>query len=212
MDKANIRTIKIYSKDEKEFITEWLEGLEDIKVRIKILRKLDRVKFKKCKDFKDIGDGLCELKINYGNGYCIYFTTLDNDIILLLYGGEASDQDSIMNKASEFLAEHLKRKGYSYYREYDELLLERLMLEKEAEQHLETALEEFIEDRDKALFLRALREVAVVQGGIAELAEKTKLNRQCLHKALCPTANPKLDIIGAIIKGLGFKMKIEADT
>ncbi|AIF81741.1 addiction module killer protein [endosymbiont of Acanthamoeba sp. UWC8] len=212
MDKVSIRTIKIYGKDEKEFITDWLEGLEDIKARIKILRKLDRVKFKKCKDLKDLGNGLFELKINYGEGYYIYYTNLENDTILLLYGGELSRKESIIEQAKEYMAEHTKRKGYSYYREYDELLLERLMLEKEAQQHLETALEEFIEDRDKAIFLRALREVAVVHGGIAELSEKTKLNRQSLHKALCPTANPKLDIIGAIIKGLGFKIRIEADT
>ncbi len=212
MDNMNNQIIRMYSKDEEEYISAWLESLEDVKARIQIFRRLDRFKFRDLRDYMDIGKGLFELRVDYGPIYCICFAIEESGTILLLCGGELSERTMVIEKAKEYLSDYLKNKKDVYYREYDEFLLERLMLVKEAQQHLETAIEEFIDDRDRIMFLRALREVSLVYGGIARLSERTKLNRQCLYKALCPSINPRLDVIGAIIKAFGFKIRIEAET
>ncbi|MBA8667778.1 putative addiction module antidote protein [Holosporaceae bacterium 'Namur'] len=94
------------------------------------------------------------------------------------------------------------------FRNYDELLVERLKNPQEAQAYLEVAINEFIEDHDKTSFLYAIKVIAIAQGGLSKLSKKTHLNRQNLYKALSNKGNPKLDTIGSIINGLGFKINI----
>lgn len=50
-------------------------------------------------DFKPIGNGISELKINYAKGYRIYFKETDGKIIILLIGGDKSTQQKDIEKA-----------------------------------------------------------------------------------------------------------------
>jgi probable addiction module antidote protein len=95
------------------------------------------------------------------------------------------------------------------FRDYNGMLIERLKDPSEAQAYLEVAIEEFVLDHDKAAFLQALRAVAEARGGMLSLSKKTQLNRQNLYKALSPKGNPKLDTIGNIIKGLGFRLSVK---
>ena len=58
----------------------------------------------------------------------------------------------------------------------------------------------------------ALRAVTEAQGGISRLAERTHLNRQNLYRALSSRGNPKLNTIGTILHGLGFKLSVKPLT
>ncbi len=98
-----------------------------------------------------------------------------------------------------------------HFEDFNEFLIESLRNKKLAEAYLDTALEEFIQDHNKASFLRALHDVAVAQGGLSKLSKKTSLNRQNLYKALSEKGNPTIDTIGSIIKALGLRMTICAD-
>ncbi len=97
------------------------------------------------------------------------------------------------------------RKKITKFREYH---LKKLTNSKEAQIYLEVALEEFEKDRDKETFLKALRDVAEARGGLSFLAERTRLNRQNLYKALSSSGNPKLETIGMILRGLGFRLSV----
>lgn len=98
------------------------------------------------------------------------------------------------------------RRKPTKFREYH---VEKLKNPKAAKVYLEVALEEFEKDHDKETFLKALRDVAEAQGGLSHLAERTRLNRQNLYKALSIKGNPKLDTIGTILHGLGFRLSVE---
>ncbi|MDO8520228.1 MAG: putative addiction module antidote protein [Deltaproteobacteria bacterium] len=98
------------------------------------------------------------------------------------------------------------RKKTLKFREYH---LEKLKNRKEAQVYLEVALEEFEKDGDKEIFLKALRDVAEAQGGLTHLSERAHLNRQNLYKALSKKGNPKLETVGLILHGLGFRFSIE---
>ncbi len=74
---------------------------------------------------------------------------------------------------------------------------------------LDVALEEYEKDGDTEAFLLSLRDVTEAQGGIGKLAERTNLNRQNLYKALSEKGNPRLETIGAILHGLGFRLSVE---
>ncbi len=74
----------------------------------------------------------------------------------------------------------------------------------EAEEYLNAALEE----DDPELFLRALRNVAEAQGGVASLAEKTKLNRESLYRMLSERGNPEFRSLEALLHALGFRLAV----
>lgn len=94
-----------------------------------------------------------------------------------------------------------------HFRDYH---IDKLKNPKEAKAYLEVALEEFEKDNEGEVFLKALRDVAEAQGGLSTLAKRTQLNRQNLYKALSTKGNPKLETIGAILLGLGFRFSIQS--
>ena len=95
------------------------------------------------------------------------------------------------------------RKSKAYQAE----LIESLGDLREAEAYLNAALEE----DDPELFLLALRNVAGAQGGVAQLADKTKLNRESLYKMLSERGNPELKSLDALLHALGFRLAVTAN-
>jgi len=96
-------------KGKKPF-KEWLDGLKDVTARAKIRVRLDRVRLGNMGDARSVGEGVSELKVDYGPGYRIYFSREGNRIILLLLGGVKASQDKDIIKAQEFYIEHKRRK------------------------------------------------------------------------------------------------------
>lgn len=90
---------------------------------------------------------------------------------------------------------------------YHAELIENLRNPDEAEEYLNAALEE----EDPELFLVALRNVAEAQGGVAQLAEKAKLNRESLYKMLSERGNPELKSLDALLHALGFRLAVTAN-
>jgi probable addiction module antidote protein len=90
---------------------------------------------------------------------------------------------------------------------YQAELIESLRDPSEAEEYLNAALEE----DDPELFLVALRNVAEAQGGVAQLANKTKLNRESLYKMLSERGNPELKSLDALLHALGFRLAVTAN-
>lgn len=90
---------------------------------------------------------------------------------------------------------------------YQPDLIESLQDAGEAEEYLNAALE----DGDPELFLLALRNVAEAQGGVAQLAEKAKLNRESLYKILSERGNPELKSLDALLHALGFRLAVTAN-
>jgi probable addiction module antidote protein len=87
---------------------------------------------------------------------------------------------------------------------YQPDLIENLRDAREAEEYLNAALEE----HDPELFLLALRNVAEAQGGVAQLAEKAKLNRESLYKMLSERGNPEFRSLEALLHALGFRLAV----
>jgi len=56
-------------------------------------------------DIKPVGDGISELRIDYGPGYRIYFTQKNNQLIILLAGGDKTTQASNIKKAKKLALE-----------------------------------------------------------------------------------------------------------
>lgn len=59
--------------DGKTPLTEWLDALRDGTARARIVARLDRLKVGLLGDWKTAGEGVCELRIDYGPGYRVYY-------------------------------------------------------------------------------------------------------------------------------------------
>ncbi len=69
-------------------------------------------------------------------------------------------------------------------------------------------LNDMLQFHTKSDFLFALQNVAIAQGGLTKLAEKTGLGRESLYKSLMPHSNPRFSTIIAIIRALGFNLEL----
>lgn len=80
----------------------WFRKLKDFRAKAKILIRIQKLEEDEhFGDCESVGDGIKELKINYAKGYRVYFKEKDNKIIILLFGGDKSTQQSDIEKSKE---------------------------------------------------------------------------------------------------------------
>ena len=97
------KQIRFYqTKSGKIPYKEWFDNLKDSKVRHRIRARLDRVELGNLGDFKNLSDGVSELKFSFGPGYRIYFAEQDDIFIILLCGGDKSSQKKDINTAKQY--------------------------------------------------------------------------------------------------------------
>lgn len=71
---------------------EWLDGLRDIQARARVQARIERLAAGNPGDVEPVGEGVSELRINYGPGYRVYFKKQGRMLIVLLAGGDKSTQ------------------------------------------------------------------------------------------------------------------------
>ncbi len=85
--------IKIMIKIRKtEIYAKWLDNLKDVRGRVRIMVRVERLASGNPGDVKPVGKGVFELRINYGPGYRVYYKKQGQKIIILLAGGNKSTQ------------------------------------------------------------------------------------------------------------------------
>jgi len=75
-----------------DVFAKWIDGLRDIQARSRILVRIERLAAGNPGDVKPIGEGVSELRIDYGPGYRLYYTTHGREVIILLAGGDKLTQ------------------------------------------------------------------------------------------------------------------------
>lgn len=82
---------------------DWLQKLRDRNARGRIEVRIRRLTLGNPGDVKSVGDGVSEIRIDYGPGYRLYFSKHGNTVILLLCGGDKSTQPNDIAKAKLLL-------------------------------------------------------------------------------------------------------------
>jgi putative addiction module killer protein len=77
----------------------WIRNLKDRIVRSVINARIRRLSFGNKGDTKAVGDKVFELRINYGPGYRVYYFQAEQDVIVLLCGGDKSSQSKDVENA-----------------------------------------------------------------------------------------------------------------
>jgi putative addiction module killer protein len=75
-----------------EIFAKWLDGLHDIRARARILVRIERLAAGNPGDIKSVGEGVSELRIDYGPGYRVYYKKQGQKVVILLAGGDKSTQ------------------------------------------------------------------------------------------------------------------------
>jgi len=83
----------------------WLHGLRDPRAVARIQVRLDRLAIGNPGDVKPVGEGISEMRIDYGPGYRIYFMRRGQLVIVLLCGGDKSTQDKDVTQAKTIAAQ-----------------------------------------------------------------------------------------------------------
>jgi putative addiction module killer protein len=104
---ATPRDIQIYmTEGGRAPFSEWLVSLRDNKARAKIRVRLDRVSLGNLGDCHGVGDGVQELRIDYGPGYRVYFGQVGSTIVLLLCGGDKNTQAKDIEQSKQYWNEY----------------------------------------------------------------------------------------------------------
>jgi len=82
-----------------EAFAEWLDGLPDIRARARILIRIERLATGNPGDVKPVGEGVSEMRIDYGPGYRVYFRKIGQKVIILLAGGDKESQSKDIKTA-----------------------------------------------------------------------------------------------------------------
>jgi putative addiction module killer protein len=80
-----------------------------VKTQTIVLKRLDRVSLGNLGDYRSVGGGVYELRIDYGSGYRVYFGQVDSVVVLLLCGGDKSTQEQDIVDAKEYWKNYGKR-------------------------------------------------------------------------------------------------------
>lgn len=83
----------------------WIAGLKDIRAVARIEVRLRRLSLGHLGDAKSLGDGVSEMRIDYGPGYRLYFTRRGERIVILLCGGDKKRQSGDIARAKQMAKE-----------------------------------------------------------------------------------------------------------
>ena len=82
-----------------DVFAKWLDGLPDLRARARVQARIERLAAGNPGDAEPVGEGVSELRINYGPGYRVYFRQRGRELIILLAGGDKSTQSRDIKSA-----------------------------------------------------------------------------------------------------------------
>jgi putative addiction module killer protein len=92
-----VRRTSVYDK--------WIKELRDVEARSRINIRVRRLAIGNPGDVRPVGEGISELRINYGPGYRVYYLQRGDVFILLLCGGDKAGQRRDIERAKQLAQE-----------------------------------------------------------------------------------------------------------
>lgn len=105
-----MQIIHYLAADNTDCYQEWLDRLRDLKTRVMIQRRVDRLMSGNFGDHRFCRDRVWELRIDMGPGYRVYYARAGQTIVLLLCGGDKRTQDADINRAVAYWQDYQRRR------------------------------------------------------------------------------------------------------
>lgn len=93
----------------RDVFIEWILGIRDVRTRVAITRRVNRLRTGNFGDHAFCGEGVWELRIDGGPGYSVYYARIGRDAVLLLGGGDKRSQTGDISTAIESLRKARRR-------------------------------------------------------------------------------------------------------
>ena len=84
---------------ETQVFSAWLESLRDARARTRVQARILRLRQGNPGDVQPVGEGVSELRIDYGPGYRVYYVKRGALLVILLAGGAKPTQDKDIKTA-----------------------------------------------------------------------------------------------------------------
>ena len=88
---------------------EWLESLKDRRGSAKVRARIARLRAGNLGQCESVGQGVMELKIDFGPGYRVYFGQVGHAIVILLCGGDKGTQAKDIRLAQGYWADYRRQ-------------------------------------------------------------------------------------------------------
>ena len=84
----------------------WIEDLKDRQARAAIRKRLNQVRLGNLGDSKALGDGVHELRVDFGPGYRVYYGIDGETVVVLLCGGDKRSQTRDIARAKQYWTDY----------------------------------------------------------------------------------------------------------
>jgi putative addiction module killer protein len=91
---------------------EWLQSVTDKTTRARIRTRISRLRLGNFGDCRSVGEGVHELRLDFGPGYRVYYSRIGVRLVLLLGGGDKSSQDRDIREAKRHWQEYQEDHAY----------------------------------------------------------------------------------------------------
>ena len=81
----------------------WIDNLHDLQARARVQVRIERLAAGNPGDVRPVGEGVSELRIDYGPGYRVYFAKRGREVVILLAGGDKTTQAADIKLALRLL-------------------------------------------------------------------------------------------------------------
>jgi probable addiction module antidote protein/putative addiction module killer protein len=167
----------------------------------RIVGRIRRIEMGNPGDTRSVGQGILEMRIDYGPGYRIYYVHRGPQIVILLCGGDKRTQQRDIKRAQR-LAETFATTKTARFDVADYL---------DTEERQVAYIAAALESGDADFVRDALGLVARARG-MGGIAKKAGLNRESLYKALGETGNPEFGTVMRIVRALGLTLSARPAT
>jgi putative addiction module killer protein len=87
----------------------WIESVKSRVVKAAVAARINRIRSGTLGDWKSVGDGVFELRVDVGPGYRVYFGRDGKTVVILLNAGEKRSQESDIKRAKGYWRDYETR-------------------------------------------------------------------------------------------------------
>lgn len=98
-----LRIVHFVARDGDDLFEDWLDSIRDRNAKAAIESRIRRLAASNLGDHRYLRDGVYELRIDVGPGYRVYFSRIEDDLLILLCGGARRTQDDEISRAIGYL-------------------------------------------------------------------------------------------------------------
>jgi putative addiction module killer protein len=95
----------MFTVERTAIFMDWLSRLKDRRAAARIAIRIERMKDGNLGDVGPVGEGVSEMRVDYGPGYRVYFVQRQRTLIVLLCGGDKKTQARDIARAKKLAKE-----------------------------------------------------------------------------------------------------------